>query len=133
MAGNDTLLGGAGDDYLSGGEGRDKLTGGTGSDQFVFDAALNRSTNVDTITDFVSGLDKIVLDNEIFSKFTAGEDISDHFSATGRALDSDDYLIYSASNKTLYYDADGNGSGSAVAFAVLTGISSLIANDLFVM
>jgi Ca2+-binding RTX toxin-like protein len=133
MAGNDALLGGAGDDYLSGGEGRDKLTGGTGSDQFVFDAALNRSTNVDTITDFVSGLDKIVLDNEIFSEFLAGEDVSDHFSATGRALDSDDYLIYSASNKTLYYDADGNGSGSAVAFAVLTGVNTLSHQDFLIM
>ena len=71
--------------------------------------------------------------NEIFSKFTAGEDISDHFSATGRALDSDDYLIYNASNKMLYYDADGDGSSSAVAFAVLTGVSSLSANDFFIM
>lgn len=133
MAGNDTLLGGAGDDYLSGGEGRDRLTGGAGSDQFVFDAALNRSTNVDTITDFVRGQDKIVLDNEIFSKFTAGEDISDHFSATGRALDSDDYLIYSASNKTLFYDADGNGSGAAIAFAVLTGVNTLSHQDFLVM
>jgi serralysin len=57
MAGNDTLLGGAGDDYLSGGSGRDQLTGGSGSDQFVFDAALNRTGNVDIITDFARGQD----------------------------------------------------------------------------
>jgi Ca2+-binding RTX toxin-like protein len=99
----------------------------------VFDAALNRSTNVDTITDFVSGQDKIVLDHDVFAQFSVGEDVSDHFSATGRAVDGDDYLIYNASNKTLFYDADGNGSGAAVAFAVLTGISSLSANDFFVM
>ena len=133
MAGNDTLLGGAGDDYLSGGAGRDRLTGDTGSDQFVFDAALNRSTNVDTITDFVSGQDKIVLHHEVFAQFSAGEGVSGHFSATGRAVDGDDYLIYSASNKTLYYDADGNGSGAAVAFAVLTGVSSISASDFLIM
>ena len=133
MAGNDTLLGGAGDDYLSGGEGRDRLTGGTGADQFVFDAALNRSANVDTVTDFVSGQDKIVLDSNVFSRFSLGEDVSEHFSATGRAVDVDDYLIYSASNKTLYYDADGSGSGAAVVFAVLTGVSSLSSNDFLTM
>jgi Ca2+-binding RTX toxin-like protein len=133
MAGNDTLLGGAGDDYLSGGAGRDRLTGGTGSDQFVFDAALNRSTNVDTITDFVSGQDKVVLDHDVFSRFLVGENVSDHFSATGRALDGDDYLVYTSSTKTLFYDADGNGNGAAVAFAVLTGISSLSASDFLIM
>jgi Ca2+-binding RTX toxin-like protein len=133
MAGMDTLLGGAGDDYLSGGAGRDRLTGGSGADQFAFDAALNRNTNVDTITDFVSGQDEIVLDSTVFSRFSAGEDITDHFSATGRALDSDDYLIYSATNKVLYYDADGNGSGAAVAFAVLIGVPTLNATDFLIM
>jgi Ca2+-binding RTX toxin-like protein len=133
MAGNDTLLGGAGNDYLSGGEGRDLLTGGTGSDQFVFDVALNRDASVDIITDFVSGLDKIVLDHDVFAKFSMGEDVSDHFSFTGRAVDGDDYLIYSVSNNTLCYDADGNGNGAAVAFVVLTGVGSLSANDFLIM
>ena len=132
MGGMDTLLGGAGDDYLSGGAGRDRLTGGSGADQFAFDAALNRNTNVDTITDFVSGQDQIVLDSTVFSRFSAGADITDHLSATGRALDSDDYLIYSATNKVLYYDADGNGSGAAVAFAVLTGVPTLNAADFLI-
>jgi Ca2+-binding RTX toxin-like protein len=133
MAGMDTLLGGAGDDYLSGGAGRDRLTGGSGADQFAFDAALNRNTNVDTITDFVSGQDEIVLDSTVFSRFAAGEDITDHFSATGRPSDSNDYLIYSATNKVLYYDADGNGSGAAVAFAVLIGVPTLNATDFLIM
>ena len=133
MAGMDTLLGGAGDDYLSGGAGRDRLTGGSGADQFAFDAALNRNTNVDTITDFVSGQDEIVLDSTVFSRFSVGEDITDHFSATGRPSDGDDYLIYSATNKVLYYDADGNGSGAGVAFAVLTGVSTLNATDFLIM
>jgi uncharacterized delta-60 repeat protein len=133
MAGNDTLLGGAGDDYLSGGAGRDRLIGGSGSDQFVFDAALNRTGNVDIITDFVRGQDKIVLDRDVFSRFSVGENVADHFSATGRPLDRDDYLIYNASTKTLFYDADGSGGGAAVAFAVLTGVNTLSASDFLIM
>jgi hypothetical protein len=45
----------------------------------------------------------------------------------------DDSLIYSTSNKTLYYDADGNGSGAAVAFAVLTGVKTLSHQDLLII
>lgn len=133
MAGNDTLLGGGGSDYLSGGEGRDRLMGGAGADQFIFDAPLNRGTNVDSIADFVSSQDQIVLDHAVFSRFSAGENVTDHFSGTGRAMDSDDYLVYSSSNKTLYYDADGSGRGAALAFAVLAGANSLSATDFLII
>ncbi len=133
MAGNDTLQGGAGDDYLSRGEGRDRLTGGAGADQFVFDVALNRGSNLDSVTDFVSGQDQITLDHGIFARFSAGQRVTDHFSITGRALDRDDYPVYSPVNKTLYYDADGSGRGAAVAFAVLTGANSLSAYDFLII
>jgi Ca2+-binding RTX toxin-like protein len=133
MAGNDTLSGGAGNDYLSGGAGRDRLTGGAGLDQFVFDAPLHRTSNVDTITDFVRGQDKIVLDRAVFSWFSLDENVADHLSTTGRPFDRDDYLIYNSSTKTLSYDADGNGGGAAVAFAVLTGVSTLSASDFLIM
>jgi len=65
-SGNDILLGndvankldaGAGDDILNGGKGNDTLTGGAGRDTFVF--ANDGST--DTITDFLTGVDKIDL------------------------------------------------------------------------
>ena len=133
MAGNDTLQGGAGDDYLSGGEGRDRLTGGAGADQFLFDVALNRGSNLDSVTDFVSGQDQITLNHGVFARFSAGQRVTDHLSITGRALDRDDYLVYSPVNKTLYYDADGSGRGTAVAFAVLTGTNSLSANDFLII
>ena len=76
-AGNDTISGGAGADVISGGDGNDNITGGTGADNLtggagtdVFVFASNAttaatpvvtSTNAapDTITDFVSGTDKI--------------------------------------------------------------------------
>lgn len=55
--GNDVLQGYEGNDTLIGGLGSDTLTGGSGKDVFVF--ANDGST--DTITDFVSGADKIDL------------------------------------------------------------------------
>src|SRR5204863_390345 len=54
VGGNDTLNGGGGKDTLDGGAGNDVLTGGTGQDSFLFDTALNASTNVDQIFDFSS-------------------------------------------------------------------------------
>lgn len=56
----DTLVGGIGVDVLAGGLSADNLTGGTLADTFVFSAvADSNSANTDTITDFVSGTDKI--------------------------------------------------------------------------
>jgi Ca2+-binding RTX toxin-like protein len=55
--GNDTLIGGLGDDILFGGLGNDVLTGSAGSDRFLL-AAVRGS---DTITDFESGVDSLVL------------------------------------------------------------------------
>ena len=45
--GNDILNGGANNDKLFGGAGNDKLTGGANTDIFVFNTALNASTNRD--------------------------------------------------------------------------------------
>ncbi|WP_281277030.1 calcium-binding protein [Aliigemmobacter aestuarii] len=55
--GRDVLLGGRGNDRLDGGGQDDRMTGGAGADVFVF----GRNAGVDTITDFVSGVDRIDL------------------------------------------------------------------------
>jgi S-layer protein len=54
-AGNDILIGGAGSDLITGGLGVDTLTGGTGVDTFV--VVAQATTGVDSITDFVGGVD----------------------------------------------------------------------------
>ncbi|MGQ0565217.1 MAG: beta strand repeat-containing protein [Gemmobacter sp.] len=62
--GNDTLLGGNQDDFLTGGGGQDVVTGGSGADVFIFagPGELNRPESLaDIITDFVSGIDRISL------------------------------------------------------------------------
>ncbi|MES2436172.1 MAG: calcium-binding protein [Pseudomonadota bacterium] len=65
-AGNDVIDGGAGNDSIYAVKGDDVLTGGDGSDNFVFDAAAlvgggALTAYTTTITDFVSGVDKIDL------------------------------------------------------------------------
>ena len=57
LAGNDILKGGPGDDWIVGGPGNDILTGNGGQDSFVFSLGSGQ----DIITDFVAGLDRLVL------------------------------------------------------------------------
>jgi VCBS repeat-containing protein len=141
-AGNDTLSGGAGNDTLVGGAANDLLTGGDGADRFVFDATLG-AANIDTITDFVTKTDKIVLSAKVFNAFkgsSAGSAITAGnlvvgVGTTAVANDKDDYLIYDTTSDLLYYDADGNGSGAAVAFAKveLTGAAAPAFGDFLVV
>ncbi|WP_151717534.1 CAP domain-containing protein [Gemmobacter serpentinus] len=63
LAGDDTLRGGAGNDTLDGGKGADRLTGDSGADRFVFSKGYGK----DTITDFGTGADRLVLDDALWS------------------------------------------------------------------
>lgn len=131
--GNDNLQGGIGNDTLAGGFGLDTLSGGDGSDQFRFDSLLG-SRNVDQVTDFSSTVDKLVLDNDIFTGFAPGAIGPGALRLGSAAADADDRLIYDQSTGTLYYDADGNGTGSAMTVAVLTSKPpSLVAADFIIV
>jgi Ca2+-binding RTX toxin-like protein len=55
--GNDVLKGLEGSDTLSGGAGNDTLSGGADADYFVF----NSTSGSDTVTDFVSGADAVLV------------------------------------------------------------------------
>lgn len=60
--GADVLIGGQGADMLRGNVGADRLTGGGGADMFRYQAvAESASASFDTITDFLSGTDRIDL------------------------------------------------------------------------
>jgi Ca2+-binding RTX toxin-like protein len=115
-------VGNSTDNILNGGLGNDYLVGGSGADTFVFNTALNTSTNTDTISDFTAGTDTIQLSNAIFTTLTSTGTLSTaNFvaSSTGAAVDANDYILYNTTTGALYYDADGSGSGAAVEFAVL--------------
>lgn len=125
-AGNDILNGGLGNDTLIGSTGNDTLTGGAGYDSFLFNTALNASTNKDTITDFAAVYDTIKLENAIFTQLiTTGTLAAANFRAStaGTAADANDYILYDTDSGALFYDADGNGAGARVQFALL-GVSS---------
>jgi Ca2+-binding RTX toxin-like protein len=110
----DDLQGGQGNDILRGALGTDTLTGGAGSDAFRFETPLDPQLNIDTITDFVSGVDRMELSASIFTAFA---------DQVGQTVGLNQYLQYNQSTGYLSYDADGSGSGAAVPFAIL-GTSS---------
>ncbi|MGB3210143.1 MAG: hypothetical protein WBB19_05490, partial [Desulforhopalus sp.] len=134
-SGSDQLNGAGGNDQLFGLAGNDELTGGEGADQFVFDTALDSTTNKDTIVDFTTGQDKVLLDNSIFNSLVEEGTLSTvnfHSSTTGVAADDNDYILYNTSTGALLYDGDGNGQGVAVEFAVLTTKPQINENDFVI-
>ena len=134
--GADLLYGEDGNDTLSGGAGKDTLSGGAGKDLFVFDTALNKNTNVDRITDFTHGEDRIQLKKSIFAKLNTGTLSKANFkaSAKGVAGDSNDYILYNTRTGALLYDADGSGKGAAIQFATLSNKpKNLTASDFIVV
>ncbi len=125
-----------GNDNLKGYKGNDILTGGDGHDSFIFNTALNPATNVDTITDFDIFNDYIRLDDAIFNQ--AGPlgrlSISAFYSSTmGVAGDADDRIGYDAASGAVYYDADGNGAGAAVKFAVIANKAAMSYTDFIII
>lgn len=89
--GNDTLLGGGGDDILWGSGGtKDVLTGGAGQDDFIF--AGNFGDETALVTDFVHGVDHILIE------------IAD--SATGEALTFANFGIRQTAEGALIRHAD---------------------------
>lgn len=136
LAGNDTLVGYGGTDWLKGGPGNDTLYGGNGNDNFVFNTALNASTNVDRIMDFSVPADTIYLDNAVMAGVgaTLGTLSAAKFwkSTAGIAHDADDRIIYDIDTGRLFYDANGNASGGATHFATLAPNLALTNADFVV-
>ena len=121
--GGDTISGAAGNDTINGGLGNDQLTGGTGADKFVFNTALS-SSNIDTLTDFVHGTDKIQLAKSIMSSLgVVGALKSADFKLSTAKLDASDRIIYNKTTGDLFYDSDGSGLVAAVKIAII-GASS---------
>jgi hypothetical protein len=113
--GRDTLRGNAGDDVirgahnndrLFGGEGADILTGGAGKDRFYF---RERDDNVDEITDFKHGTDKIVLSSDLFPELAHSK--HQFFDAAAHTATDHTMLTYNRETGTVYFDPDGAGRG----------------------
>jgi len=129
-----TLNGGDGDDRLIGGLGNDTLTGGAGSDTFVFNTKLNARKNLDIITDFESGTDKIELAKSIMTRLgSLGELTEAQFKIGAAASESSHRIIYNETTGGLFYDADGSGKGAAVQIALLGVNTDLTHDDIFIV
>ncbi|WP_367971372.1 cadherin-like domain-containing protein [Vibrio scophthalmi] len=77
-AGDDTLQGGLGEDTLIGGLGADILTGGDEADIFKWlDFESSSTTNIDTVTDFELGTDKLDL-TELLGNEPSMQDMLDN-------------------------------------------------------
>ena len=126
-AGDDSIIGGIGDDYIFGGFGNDYLRGGDGADRFIFETALNATTNVDTIQNFVVNVDDIYLSQAIFTGIGATLD-ADEFQI-GVADAATDRIIYDQTTGQLFYDSNGNASGGCTLFAILNPGTALTIND----
>jgi Ca2+-binding RTX toxin-like protein/uncharacterized protein YxjI len=127
------LVGNAGDNILNGGAGNDLLIGLGGADTFAFTSALG-ANNVDAITDFVSGTDRIALDDAVFTAIGGPGALNPNaFFAGAAAHDADDRIIYNQSTGQLFYDADGTGAGAAILFATLNAGTTLTVSDFTVI
>ncbi len=142
LDGADSINGLAGNDEIGGGGGADTLTGGLGADRFIFQKDYSdyddeeydmESQFGDTITDFLSGVDRI--------QFNTSDD---HFGAidmdetvrltinSGPTSDNSSFILRTnGSNSTLFWDRDGTGSAyGEVAVVTLTDVTVITAADI---
>jgi Ca2+-binding RTX toxin-like protein len=106
---------------------------------FIFNTALSKTSNVDTVKSFSVKDDTMWLDNAIFKKLGSGSASKpgklnkDFFAFGTKAKDKNDYLVYDKSKGALYYDADGSGKGAAVKFAQLDKNLKLTSLDFLIV
>ena len=129
--GADTLSGGDGNDIIDGGAGNDKLNGGVGNDIFKF---VSLTQGVDSISDFVSGVDAIHVVASNFGLTTGMNVALLSSSATPVASDTGAQFLYNNTSGALYFDRDGTDTTyETVQIATLTGQKPLVASDIVVV
>ena len=98
----------------------------------VFDTPV--AANIDLVADFQTGVDRILLEDSVFTGLSSGPLAAGAFRTGTAAQDADDRIIYDSTTGQLFYDADGVGGAAAVQFAQLsTGLTSLGASDFLVI
>lgn len=152
QAGQDRIFGDDGDDGIFGGGAADVLTGGAGADTFFYQSGTDSSTSIpassgggrDTITDFVSGTDKIDI-RSISTTGTGGAVLNgstinfvgnagDFGTAQGALIPGNGQIeaVYQQDANVLWFDLDDNGilNGSDLQI-ILQGVTTLTGADVF--
>jgi uncharacterized protein len=131
------IVGTAGVNRIDGGLGNDTLSGGANLDYFEFSTALG-VTNVDTIIDFASVDDILLIDQRVFTgsglsagflnatAFLSGNDAT-------VATDAPHRFIHDSATGDLYYDADGVGGQAAIKFANIGSGTAIEHYDLYLI
>ena len=144
LQGNDILVGGAGADTFVGGIGADTLTGNNGADTFKwitsggYESGLTSGT-ADTITDFVSGTDKLKLglvgdgtsnSGNYVEALSPTASFNAAHAAANAALSALNGTSSEAKLYSFQYDSsngylfkDDNSDGTADGMLILTGIN----------
>jgi len=130
-AGNDVLSGGLGADTLAGGVGVDALTGGDGADVFSFGANAtglleSSAAAMDTISDFVSGSDRI-LTSQSNTSFV-GNVANIQLGLAGMTGANQSFFV--TTENTLYVVATQGTLTNLDTTIKLTGITSLTGADV---
>ncbi len=123
------LQGGAGGDALAAGAGADTLYGGDGADTFAFKTLKD---GADTLADFVSGEDRILITGKAF-KLTPGELDESHFVVGPTALHKYAEFVFDPATHALWFDPDGSAKKAPVLIDMLPATPSLSAHDLFIV
>lgn len=120
-SGNDTIKGDDGIDYISGGLGVDLLTGGGGADHFIFENLTDSVvTAFDTISDFVSGTDRI--DLQMSGASGLNYIANNAFSGTQSELQ----VVFGRSGAMIGLDMDGDGTADfALLLSRVAAVSAL--------
>ncbi len=130
------MIGGAGNDSLG--------SGGSGNDQFLYDTGTDFRTvdvGIDSISNFIPGIDKIVLDKTTFTTIDSlpgtGFSIPSEFEIVGSdsaaAISMAD-IAYNSMNGNLFYNQNGSatGFGTGAQFVTLTGAPTLSGTDFMI-
>jgi Ca2+-binding RTX toxin-like protein len=126
------IHGNDGANVIDGKGGADTIFLRAGADAVRFTTALGGG-NVDAVTGFVSGVDKIQLDDAIFTGLTPGALPAGVLVVGALPADGNDLLLYNQVSGQLFFDADGNGAAAAVLFATLDPGTLLGAGDFLVI
>lgn len=131
-----TIRGKGGADTLSGGGGIDLLIGGLGADSFVLQPL---TADRDKISGFIAGEDRLIVTEALFGELDGpGVAFADRYLSNedGRARTggtAETRFVYNETNGSLYFDADGTGSGRGVLIAQLSGFPALDAGDFLIL